>query len=106
MIRFAAFAAAAGMMSAIVQPAAAQSVTVKVAGKSDAQVQADIRHAAHEVCADGRDFQVGVPEGVEIAQCERITARKAMAQLEQVTIARAASSQVARLTPPVKPDRH
>jgi hypothetical protein len=96
MIRIAAITAVV-LTAVSFQPAAAlaQSVAVKVAGKSDAAVQADIRRAAHEVCAKETDFLVGVPQSDEILQCERLTARKAAERLHD---AGAASSQVAALT--------
>jgi hypothetical protein len=101
MIRFAAIAAVV-LTAAAIQPVAAQaqSVNVKVAGKSDAAVQADIRRAAHEVCAKEDDFQVGVPQSTDIQQCERLTERKANERMQQTAAANAASSQVATLTRP------
>jgi hypothetical protein len=103
MLRFAAFAAAL-LMAAAAKPAAAEDagITVKIAGRSEAAVQADIRKAVHEVCANADDFQIGVPQTVDVAQCERITIRKAMARLDQAVAARAASSQVAKLSRPAK----
>lgn len=100
MVRFAAIAAVI-LSAAAIQPAAAQaqSLTVKVAGKSDAAVQSDIHRAAHEVCANGDDFQIGVPQSTEVLQCERLTERKANERLHRAAAA-PASSQVATLTRP------
>jgi hypothetical protein len=99
MIRIVAIAAvvltAASMQSVA---ALAQSVTVDVAGKSDAAVQSDIRRAAHEVCAKSDDFLVGVPQSDERLQCERLTARKAAEKLQLAASAPAPSRQVAKLT--------
>jgi hypothetical protein len=106
MIRFAVIAAVV-LTAAAIQPVAAQaqSVTVKVAGKSDAAVQSDIHRAAHEVCAKEDDFQVGVPQSTDIAQCERLTERKATERLHQAE-ASGASSQVATLTRPATAKPH
>jgi hypothetical protein len=106
MIRYAAIAAVV-LTAAAIQPVAAQaqSVTVKVAGKSDAAVQSDIHRAAHEVCANANDFQVGVPQSTEALQCERLTERKTAERLRQAE-ASAASSQVATLTRPVAAKPH
>jgi len=80
--------AAAILMAAAGQPAAqAQSITVKVAGRPEAAVREDIQRAAHQVCSDDRDFQLGLPREVEAAQCERLTVRKAM-----IEVARAAEA--------------
>jgi hypothetical protein len=81
--------AAALLMAAAVQPATAlaQSVTVKVADRPEAAVREDIQRAAHQVCSDDRDFQLGLPREVEAAQCERLTVRKAM-----IEVARAAEA--------------
>lgn len=101
MNRFAAVAAVA-LMAAAAQSAAAQSVTVKVSGKSEAAARADIHRAAEAVCRDTQDYQVGVPQEADILQCERLTERKAMQQLGQVTVARTTPNQVAALAPPAK----
>ena len=95
MIRFSPPSPPAVLTAVAAQPAAAQSITVKVAGKSEAAVRADIHRAAETVCRDKQDFLVGVPAETEILQCERLTERKAMAQLGQVTVARTAPNQVA-----------
>jgi hypothetical protein len=98
MIRIAGIAAVV-LTAAALQPALAQSVIVKVAGKTDAAVQADVRAAAHEVCAKDADFLVGVPQSTEVLQCERLTERKVAERLRQLAASRAASRQVADLAP-------
>jgi hypothetical protein len=104
MIRVTVFAAAV-LMTAAVQPAAAQSksVVVQVAGRSEAAVREDIHRAAREVCSE-QDFQLGVGQMIETANCERLAERHALQQFAQVQLARAVATQeVATLSPPAKP---
>jgi hypothetical protein len=106
MIRVTAFAAAV-LMTAAIQPAAAQtrSVDVQVAGRSEAAVRQDIHRAAHEVCTD-RDFQLGVAQMVETARCEKQAEREALQRLAPAMLARTAANQeVATLSPPARPGR-
>jgi hypothetical protein len=106
MIRVTAFAAVV-LMTAAVQPAAAQtrSVIVQVAGRSEAAVREDIHRAAHEVCSD-QDFQLGVAQMVETTRCEKLAERQALQQFAQALPARpAANQEIATLSPPAKPGR-
>jgi len=106
MIRIAAFAAAA-LLAAAAQPAAAQSldqtarVTVKIAGKSEAAVMKDIRRAAYEACAEAHGPQTGASDTLDVLDCQRKTETQALASFREAAAA-AAPTQVATLSQPVK----
>lgn len=107
MVRIAPIAAVV-LTAAAIPPAAAQAqkINVKIAGKSDAEVQIDIRRAVREVCAAPDDFVFGVPQSSEVPQCERLTERKATAQLRRTVADRAASNRIAAVTPQNNANAH
>ena len=78
MTRFLAFAAAAALIAA---PAAAQTIRVSTAGKTTAEINADIRAAAREVCWEN---YASMPLPLEAyGACVSGMVKQAKAQLSQ-----------------------
>ena len=74
-------------IAAFAAPALAESVTVQVAGKSPAAVQAEIQRAAQTVCRHAYGtMHVSVDEQW---QCERAAAAEAMAKARLIAAASA-----------------
>ena len=80
------------LVAAFAAPAMAADITVHVAGRSPAAVQADVERAAHTVCRQAyKTMHVGLEEQWA---CERATANEAMAKVRASAMASTAPASV------------